>query len=104
LLFLENFMSTARRILPIFAVAVLLARGAHAQNATQDAGLRKYGNVAFADTVHHKYPIDTDKHIRIAWAFVHEKSHARKYTKKEREAMLLRIRAAAKEHGIQFKS
>lgn len=97
-------MISARRIAPIFVLAALFASGANAQRPAKDAGLKKYGNVAFADTVHHKYPIDTDKHIRIAWAFIHEKSHARKYTKAEREAMILRIRAAARAHGIQFKS
>jgi rhamnose utilization protein RhaD (predicted bifunctional aldolase and dehydrogenase) len=97
-------MITAGRIIPIFVLAALLVNVAKAQQPTNDAGLKKYGNVVFADTLHHKYPLDTDKHIRIAWAFIHEKSHARKYTRKEREAMMLRIRAAARAHGIQFKS
>ncbi len=85
-------------IFPVFA-----AGASDAQQAKPDAGLKKYGNVSFADSIHHKYPIDTDKHIRVAWAFIHEKSHANKYTAKEREAMILRIRAAAKVHGIQFR-
>ncbi len=101
--FLQNIMFSAKRIAPVFLLAALLATSANAQKPAPDAGLKKYGNVAFADTLHHKYPIDTDKHIRIAWAFIHKKSNARKYTRKEREAILLRIRAAAKAHGIQFR-
>jgi hypothetical protein len=97
-------MISIRSIVPIFVLATLLAGAAKAQQPANDAGLKKYGNVAFADTVHHKYPIDTDKHIRMAWAFIHKRSNARKYTSAEREAILLRIRAAAKAHGIQFKS
>ncbi len=73
------------------------------QPGQEDAGLKKYGNVMFADSVHHKYPIDTDKHIRIAWAFIHEKSHAAKYSRGERKEMLRRIREAAAAHGIHFK-
>ncbi|HET6402745.1 MAG TPA: DUF6582 domain-containing protein [Candidatus Kapabacteria bacterium] len=96
-------MNSARRIIPVFILTAFLASGANAQKPARDAGLKKYGNVAFADTTHHKYPIDTDKHIRIAWAFIHQKNHANKYTSKEREAIILRIRAAAKAHGIQFR-
>lgn len=96
-------MISARSIFPFLVISTLLATLAIAQKPAQDAGLKKYGNVAFADTVQHKYPIDTDKHIRIAWAFIHQKSLARKYTRTERETMILRIRAAAKAHGIQFR-
>lgn len=91
------------RITIVAILAISIAKGATAQQAKLDNGLKKYGNVAFADSVHHKYPIDTDKHIRVAWAFIHEKSHAQKYTPKEREIMILRIRAAAKAHGIEFR-
>ena len=96
-------MRSTRRILLVFVFASRLVSGANAQQPAKDAGLKKYGNVAFADTAHHKYPIDTDKHIRIAWAFIHQKKQANKYTTKEREAIILRIRAAAKAHGIQFR-
>jgi hypothetical protein len=91
-------------------VLVLLLFGANAhtssaqQQGNDDPGLKKYGNVAFADSLHHKYPIDTDKHIRIAWAFIHLKSHSSKYTKSEKKEMIRRIREAAEAHGIHFKS
>lgn len=72
------------------------------QPSSEDSGLKKYGNVVFADSLHHKYPIDTDKHIRIAWAFIHEKSHLAKYSRRERKQMLRRIRTAADAHGIHL--
>jgi hypothetical protein len=70
---------------------------------SQDAGIKKYGYVAFADPVHHKYPIDTKKHIIVAWAFIHNKAHAAKYSRSERKEMLQRIRDAAKAQGIHLK-
>jgi hypothetical protein len=89
-------------------VLFLIVEGARTSLAQQpgndDPGLKKYGNVAFADSLHHKYPIDTDKHIRIAWAFLHQKSHSSKYTKSEKKEMLRRIREAAEANGIHFKS
>ena len=87
-----------------FILIAFLSPASMAQQGNDDAGLKKYGNVIFADSLHHKYPIDTDKHIRIAWAFIHEKSHAAKYSKKERKEMIRRIRNAAAAHGIHFKS
>ncbi len=89
-------------------VLLFLVLFVHTSSAQQpgnnDPGLKKYGNVVFADSLHHKYPIDTDKHIRIAWAFIHLKSHSSKYTKSEKKEMLRRIREAAEAHGIHFKS
>jgi hypothetical protein len=91
------------KFVPILIVMFSIASFAQ-QPDKEDAGLKKYGNVAFADSVHHKYPIDTDKHIRIAWAFIHRKSNKAKYSKQERKEMMRRIREAADAHGIHFKS
>ena len=70
---------------------------------SQDAGIKKYGNVAFADSVHHKFPIDSDKHIRAAWAFIHTKKNKAMYTKAELIVVMNRIRDAAKAQGIHLK-
>jgi hypothetical protein len=94
---------TILKLLPLILIMFSIA-GFAQQPAEQDAGLKKYGNVVFADSVHHKYPIDTDQHIRIAWAFMHKKSHAAKYSKRERKEMLRRIREAAFAHGLHFKA
>jgi hypothetical protein len=69
---------------------------------SQDAGIKKYGNVAFADSVNHKYPIDTKKHILVAWAALHNRTHAAKHSRSERKEMLRRIRAAAEANGIHL--
>jgi hypothetical protein len=95
--------STIFKFVPLLLIIFSIASFAQ-QPVEQDAGLKKYGNVAFADSVHHKYPIDTDQHIRIAWASIHKKSHAAKYSKHERKEMLKRIREAALTHGIHFKA
>jgi hypothetical protein len=91
-------------LIPVLLLLMFSIASFAQQPLTDDPGLKKYGNVAFADSVHHKYPIDTDQHIRIAWAFIHEKSHAAKYSKQERKEMMIRIREAAVAHGIHFKS
>jgi Family of unknown function (DUF6582) len=92
-----------RILAPLIVLSFFAESALFAQAPATDAGLKKYGNVTFADSVHHKYPLDTEKHIRVAWAFIHQKSHASKYTKREREVIILRIRGAAKSHGIQFR-
>ncbi len=85
----------------ILVLSFFLSTRVFAQSSAQlDRGLKKYGPVLFADSAHHKYPLDTKQHIRIAWAFMHEKSHLAKYTKAEQAEMLRRIREAAAAHGI----
>ncbi len=72
--------------------------------AKPDPGLKKYGNVAFADPVHHKYPIDTHKHILGSWRSIHEKKNAAKYTPEELKEVHTRILDAGTAHGMHLKS
>lgn len=67
-------------------------------------GKREYGDVAFADPVNNKYPIDTDEHIRAAWSYINHKDNAAKYDDDEVETIKKRIKKAAKEHGIRITS
>ena len=67
-------------------------------------GERKYGDVKFADPVNNKYPIDTPKHIRAAWSYIHHQDNAAKYDVDEVEKIKIRIRRAAKEHDIELDS
>lgn len=60
------------------------------------AGKKKYGDVAFADPVNRKYPVNTPGRIRAAWAYVHTRSNAANYTAVELRAIKRRIRAAAR--------
>jgi hypothetical protein len=65
-------------------------------------GERKYGDVQFADPVNNKYPIDTEEHIRAAWSYINHKDNAAKYDRDEVEAIMSRIKRAAKKHGIEI--
>ncbi len=65
-------------------------------------GKREYGDVEFADTTNHKYPIDTDEHIRAAWSYINHKDNAAKYDKDEVATIKRRIKSAAKQHGIEI--
>jgi hypothetical protein len=65
-------------------------------------GLRNYWDVKFADPVNNKYPINTPKHIRAAWSYIHHKDNAAKYDEDEVEKIKGRIRRAAKIYGIQL--
>ena len=67
-----------------------------------EEGLRRYGNVEFADPVNHKYPIDTEEHVRAAWSYIHHKDNAARYNKKELELIKDRIESAAGEFGIEL--
>ena len=65
------------------------------RDADPKAGLRKYGDTTFADTVNKKYPIDTPGRIKAAWAYIHQPSNAEKYTAGEVRTIKARVRRAA---------
>jgi hypothetical protein len=65
-------------------------------------GEREYGKVKFADPTNHKYPIDTDEHIRAAWSYINHKDNAAKYDRDEVATIRRRIKEAAKQAGIEI--
>lgn len=65
-------------------------------------GLHEYGDVQFADTTNHKYPIDTPEHVRAAWSYINHKDNAAKYDADEVRTIKGRIRRAAKKHGVEI--
>lgn len=67
-----------------------------------EQGEREYGDVAFADPVNNKYPIDTPEHIRAAWRYIHVERNADKYTDAEVETIKMRIKRAARQHDIEL--
>ena len=67
-----------------------------------ERGEHEYGDVAFADPVNKKYPIDTPGHIRAAWSYIHHVDNAAKYEAAEVESIKRRIRKAAKSHDIEL--
>lgn len=48
-------------------------------DSSPESGKHKYGSVKFADPKNKKYPIDTEKHIRAAWSYIHMPKNAAKY-------------------------
>ena len=67
-------------------------------------GERKYGDVRFADPVNHKYPIDTEEHVRAAWSYINHKDNAARYDAADVQTIKERIKAAAKQHGVDIES
>lgn len=67
-----------------------------------EEGLRKYGDVEFADPVNHKYPIDTEDHVRAAWSYINQDDNAAKYDRDEVKLMKERIKRAAKRFGVEI--
>jgi hypothetical protein len=92
------------KLVPILLIMIFSIASFAQKPAKVDPGLKKYGNVTFADPAHHKYPIDNAKHIRAAWRSIHEKSHAAKYKPEELVQMKQRIHDAGTAKGIKFKS
>ena len=72
------------------------------EDVNPEAGEHKYGDVEFADPVNHKYPIDTDEHIRAAWSYINHKDNAAKYDPHELTTIKNRIKKAARKHGIEI--
>lgn len=58
------------------------------------SGIHKYGNVKFADPTNHKYPLDTEEHIRSAWGYIGHSENASKYSPAEVTAIKRRIVSA----------
>ena len=64
-----------------------------------------YGDVKYADPGYNgekKYPIDTEKHIRAAWAYINVPKNAAFYKPDQLAQIKQRIMAAAKKMGIQI--
>jgi phage head maturation protease len=77
------------------------AAGGQNENAA-GSGDDPYGEVDYADPGYRpdakqRYPIDTERHIRAAWAFIHLPGNARHYTAGQLERIKARIVAAWQE-------
>lgn len=67
-----------------------------------EEGIREYGDVAFADPVNNKYPINTAEHVRAAWSYIHHKDNADKYDADEVRLIEDRIKKAAKKFDVEI--
>lgn len=76
----------------------------HREDTNPERGTHEYGDVKFADTTNHKYPIDTPEHIRAAHSYINHKDNAAKYSAAEVKTIKERINRAAKEHGIEIET
>lgn len=65
-------------------------------------GVRKYGDVEFADPINNKYPIDTPEHVRAAWARIQTSRNAMFYSVSEIELIKSRIMEAAVRLGVRL--
>ncbi|MDQ2683878.1 MAG: hypothetical protein M3Y37_10165 [Chloroflexota bacterium] len=68
------------------------------------SGEREYGDVEFADETNNKYPIDTEEHVRAAWAYINKKSNSAKYDKDEVDLIKRKIKTAGKKFDIDIEA
>ena len=77
-------------------------RIARREDVNPKDGERTYGDVAFADPVNKKYPIDTAAHVRAAWSYINHRDNAAKYDADEVKTIKERIKRAARRHGVEI--
>jgi hypothetical protein len=82
--------------------AAATAAGGRDENAAENGGNDPDGNVDYADPGYRpdgkkRYPIDSERHIRAAWAFIHQPGNARGYTAGQLDRIKARIVAAWQE-------
>ncbi len=75
-----------------------IAPAEHGEDAAESGG-DPNGHVDYADPGYRpddkkRYPIDTERHIRAAWAFIHQPGNARRYTVGQLHRIKARIVAA----------
>lgn len=80
--------------------AAAIAPGEDGEDAAEAGD--PYGDVDYADPGYcpdgkKRYPIDTERHIRAAWAFIHQPGNARRYTAGQLDRIKVRIVAAWRE-------
>ena len=73
-----------------------LAKIAKRPDVDPKDGADKYGNVEYADPKNKKYPLDTPKHIKAAWSYIHMPKNAAKYSSEDAAAIKSKIAAAWK--------
>ena len=56
----------------------------------------------YGDPANYKYPLDTEKHVRAAWSYIHQERNRKQYTPAEFNAICARIKKAGKKFGIDF--
>lgn len=75
----------------------MLAKIAKRPDVDPKEGEDKYGKVEYADPKNKKYPLDTAKHIKAAWSYIHMPKNAKKYSAEDCDAIKAKIAAAWKD-------
>ncbi len=76
---------------------------AEEKGMAEDDHYSKYGDVKYADPTHHKYPIDTNKHIRAAWSYINKPKNAKKEGSRLSEVKA-KIKASMQKIGAEVKT
>lgn len=58
----------------------------------------------YADPKNHRYPIDTEEHVRAAWSYIHQKKNQSGFNASELATVKSRIASAAKKYGIKLEA
>lgn len=83
---------------------------AYINNAQKEemAVAKPYGDVAYADPGYRdnkaRYPIDTEKHVRAAWSYIHQPDNRKDYTADQLKAIEAKIGTAAVKFKIDLKN
>lgn len=56
----------------------------------------------YGDPANYKYPLDTEKHVRAAWSYIHQERNKKQYTPAQFKAICARIKKAGKKFDIEF--
>jgi Caudovirus prohead serine protease len=69
---------------------------------------KPYGDVTYADPGYqedgkHRYPIDTEEHVRAAWSYINQEKNQSAYSSSELSSIKGKIKSAAKKFGIDIK-
>lgn len=56
----------------------------------------------YADPKNYKYPIDTEKHVRVAYSYLSQKKNQKGYSPAEISTMMGKIKSAGKKYDIKY--
>lgn len=76
----------------------------HTKSMSSDDHFSKYGDVEYADEEDHKYPINTEAHVRAAWSYIHMPKNQHGMSPEKVSAIKHKIAAKAKKYGIELKA
>jgi len=56
----------------------------------------------YGDPANYKYPLDTERHVRAAWSYIHQERNRKQYSPAQFKAICERIKRAGKKFKIVF--